>query len=192
MSVSGASRSIARQNVWRQRRDEIDVVERLDAVAAAGRSASDVDYSGEPEAAHQSQVDSRGPRASHASASSQRRFRDPRGRAFRQHERVVAIDEPPREPAVSASKRWTSSDVFGVSHSRSTRLAIRRSPMRIADHELGTDAGSRTSSAIRNSPSRTPLVARYLAPVPEASSTSGDPARRRCATRSGYPDRVAL
>ena len=30
-----------------------------------------------------------------------------------------------------------------------------------------------------------------VAPVPDASRTFGDPGSRRCATRSGYPDRIA-
>ena len=97
---------------------------------------------------------------------------------------------PCRSPCRSDARPLMRS---AASHSRSTRLAMRTRAncgLRIAD--CGFDCGLRlTSSATRNSPSRTPLSGAMVAPVPDASSTFGEPGSRRCATRSGYPARIA-
>ena len=108
---------------------------------------------------------------------------------------------------LAASIRWTVSDRFACSHSRSTRLArrIRASAIAAVDRctgRRGTPAfrsgvrparsspaaratGACTSIATRNSPSRTPLSSPMTAPEPDASRTDGEPGDRRCATRSG-------
>ena len=78
------------------------------------------------------------------------------------------------------SNAWMRSLPLGLSQSRSTRLATRTrasapGPLRPAI----------MLTAIRNSPSRTPLSRVNTAPCPETSRSRDDPRSRRRATRSG-------
>ena len=126
-SVSGASRSRARSTSAGRRARECDSSSAPHAVGggphdARSRSTSWPANAGGAAGGRRRRAD---PRAATRRRAVPQRSRDRRRRMLGEHERVVALDATRLTVPVAASKRCTTSVEVGVSHSRSTRLAMR-------------------------------------------------------------------